>query len=320
MNAVSTTKAKGQVYSQSFGKRLVTDFRRNGELYILVIPVLAYFIIFQYGPMYGAQIAFRNFRPMAGIWGSEWVGFQWFMQFFNSPFFLSRLYNTFRISFLSLVFGFPAPIILALFLNEVKSRKFARTVQTITYMPFFISVVVVAGMLINFLGSTGVITQLLAPFGVPARNMLDNVNYFLPIFILTGIWQGVGWGSIVYLAALQGIDQEQYEAASIDGANRWQQTIHVTIPGILPTIVILLILRMGQMLAVGADLILLIYGPAIYDVADVIQTFVFRQGIENANHSYATAVGLFNSVVNLTFLIGANFLAKKASSDEMSLF
>jgi len=318
MSAISANK--GRVHSHGFFKRLAIDFRRNGDLYLLVIPVLIFYGLFQYGPMYGAQIAFRNFQPLRGITGSPWVGFLHFERFFTGPFFWQLLYNTFRISFLGLVFGFPAPIILALLINEVRNRAFARTVQTLTYMPFFIAAVVVAGMIRNFVSDQGIITLMLGPFGVPQRDMLIGTNYFLPIFILQGIWQGVGWGSIVYLAALQGIDSEQYEAASIDGANRWQQVLHVTIPGIMPTIVILLILRMGQMLAVGHEMILLLYNATNWAVSDVISTFVFRMGIEQFNASFATAVGLFNSVVNLTFLIAANWISKKASSDEMSLF
>ena len=305
---------------ERFSNRLLDDLKKNKELYLLVIPVLAFYFVFHYGPMYGAIIAFQNFRPALGIAESDFVGFTHFQDFFGSVFFGRVLWNTVRISFLRLIFEFPAPIILALLINEVKNRTFARTVQTITYMPFFISMVVVAGMIHTFTREAGIITQMLSVFGIPAQNMLNNVSYFLPILIVSDIWQGVGWGSIIFLAALQGIDQEQYEAASIDGAGRWKQTLHVTLPGIMTTIVILFILRMGTVLTVGAEKILLLYNPLTYEVADVISTFVYRRGLLDFQFSYATAVGLFNSVVNVAFLCTANYLSKRVTADGTSLF
>lgn len=303
-----------------FWRRLGRDLTKNWDLYLLVLPVLAFYAIFHYAPMYGAVIAFQNFRPALGISGSPWVGFQHFQDFFGSFFFTRVLWNTIRISLLGLIFVFPAPIVLALLINEVKNKKFARLVQTITYMPFFIAMVVVAGMIRTFVAHDGVITTLLGPLGVPARNMLDNVSYFLPILVISEIWQTVGWGSIIFLAALQGIDQEQYEAAAIDGAGRWKQTIHVTIPGILTTIIILFILRMGNMLSVGAERILLLYSPQVYEVADVIATFVYRRGLLEFQFSYAAAVNLFNSVVNIFFLVTANYMSRKVTANEVSLF
>ena len=309
-----------KIHKEGFWRRLGKDLYQNKDLYLLVIPVLAFYAIFHYAPMYGAVIAFQNFRPALGISDSPWVGFQHFQDFFGSFFFRRLMVNTIRISLLSLIFVFPSSIILALLINEVKNKKFARLVQTITYMPFFISMIVVAGMIRTFVAHDGIITTLLGPFGVPARNMLDNVSYFLPILVISEIWQQVGWGSIIFLAALQGIDQEQYEAAAIDGAGRWKQTIHVTLPGILTTIVILFILRMGNMLSVGAERILLLYSPQVYEVADVISTFVYRRGLVDFQFSYAAAVNLFNSVVNVFFLVTANWLSRKVTANEVSLF
>ena len=328
MAAMSAPKKGGRkwfrknrkVHNKPFGARLAEDMRRNWSLYLMVIPVLAYFIIFQYGPMYGAQIAFRNFRPALGIRASDWVGLQHFRDFFGSVFFTRVLRNTLRISFLRLIFEFPAPIFLALLINEVKHKYFARTVQTITYMPFFISIIVVAGLIRTFVDQHGVVTQFFMFFGMDQQNMLNNVSYFLPILIVSDIWQTIGWGSIIFLAALQGIDQEQYEAAAIDGAGRIKQTLHVTLPGILPTILILLILRMGTMVSVGQEKILLLYSPLNWEVSDVIQTFVYRRGLLDAQFSFASAVGLFNSAINIMLVVGANFLSRKASPDKTSLF
>ena len=320
MSTAKAVKAAKSPNGLSFGKRLLRDLAKNRDLYILVIPVLLFYAIFHYGPMYGATIAFKEYKPALGIGGSPWVGFMHFRDFFSSYYFGRLLLNTVRISFVMLIFGFPAPIILALLINEVKSRNFSRTIQTVTYMPHFISMVVVCGMIVQFCKDTGFITQMLSVFGVPAKNMLDNSSYFVPIYAISGIWQEIGWGSIIYLAALAGIDQEQYEAAKIDGANRWKQTIHVTIPGILPQIIILFILRMGSALNVGYEKIILLYNPLTYEVADVISTFVYRKGLLEFGWSYSSAVGLFNSVVNLLFLIGANYISKRASSDDVSLF
>ena len=307
-------------HSKPFSKRFSEDMKRNKELYLLVLPVLAFYAIFQYGPMYGALIAFQNFRPALGMRESAWVGLQHFRDFFGSVFFTRVLWNTIRISLLRLVFEFPAPILLALLINEVKHKYFARTVQTITYMPFFISIIVVAGLIRTFVGADGIVTQFFGIFGVPNQNMLNNTSYFLPILIVSDIWQSIGFGSIIYLAALQGIDQEQYEAASIDGAGRFKQTIHVTLPGIIQTIIILFILRMGSMLSVGAEKILLLYSPLTWEVSDVIGTFVFRRGLLDMQFSYAAAVGLFNSAVNIMFLLSANYLSRKVSADNTSLF
>lgn len=304
--------------TDSFWQKFKKDFTLNKYLYILAAPIILYYVIFHYKPMYGAIIAFKNFSPGKGILGSEWVGIKHFKDFFSSTYFVRILRNTLTISLSQLLFGFPAPIILALMINELRTKTFARTVQTITYMPHFISTVVICGMIKEFTSKTGVITILLSKFGFPQQTMLNNPNLFVPIYVISGIWQGVGWGSIIYLAAITGINQELYDAAKIDGAGRWKQTLHVTLPGILPTIIILLILRIGTILSVGSEKILLLYNPVTYETADVISTYVYRMGLLNANWSYSSAVGLFNSVVNFALVVFANWLSSRVS--EISLW
>lgn len=297
---------------------LVKDFKKNKLIYLMALPVLAYYIIFHYGPMYGVIIAFKNFSPGRGILGSSWVGFQWFKDFFSSYYFGRLLRNTVLINVLNLIFSFPAPIILALLLNELRHERFKKTVQTVSYLPHFISLVVICGMIHDFTARDGIINDIVEWFGGERKTMLLEPGLFRPIYIISGIWQNVGWDSIIYLAALSGIDQELYEAAVIDGANRWKQTLHITLPGILPTIVILLIMRIGAMMNVGHEKIILLYNSNIYETADVISTFVYRKGLSQANYSYSAAVGLFNSIVNFVLIILANWFSRKAT--EISLW
>ena len=307
------------VYKEApFFKRLAIDFQKHKYKYLLILPIIVYLILFCYKPMYGLVIAFKNYLPTRGIWGSNWVGFLWFETFFKDPYFWRLLRNTFTISGLTILFGFPAPIILALLLNEVRSNKFKRTVQTITYMPYFISLVVTCSLLKIYCMENGLFPQIMELFGAQRQNLLANPKYFYPIYILSDIWQGIGWNSIIYLAALSGIDQEQYEAARIDGANRLQQVIHITLPGLMPTITILFILRMGNILNVGYEKILLLYNPSTYEVADVLSTYTYRTGLENQQYSLSTAVGLFNTMVNVVFLLITNYISKK--STESGLF
>ena len=307
------------VYKEApFFKRLAIDFQKHKYKYLLILPIIVYLILFCYKPMYGLVIAFKNYRPTRGIWGSNWVGFLWFETFFKDPYFWRLLRNTFTISGLTILFGFPAPIILALLLNEVRSNKFKRTVQTITYMPYFISLVVTCSLLKIYCMENGLFPQIMELFGAQRQNLLANPKYFYPIYILSDIWQGIGWNSIIYLAALSGIDQEQYEAARIDGANRLQQVIHITLPGLMPTITILFILRMGNILNVGYEKILLLYNPSTYEVADVLSTYTYRTGLENQQYSLSTAVGLFNTMVNVVFLLITNYISNK--STESGLF
>lgn len=291
-------------------KNLIAD----RYLYIMLIPFLLFFIIFQYKPMYGLQIAFKKYSLFKGIEASPWLGFQYFKEFFISPYFFRVLKNTIMINLYGLVFSFPAPIILALLFNEVRNEKFKRLTQTLTYLPHFVSVVVVAGLVTNFLAPTnGLINILIDKLGGEKTYFLSKPEYFRSIYIGMGIWKETGFAAVIYVAALAGIDVQLYEAAVIDGANRWKQLIHVTLPGILPTIVIMLILRVGSLLEVGYETIILIYTPATYETSDVISTYVYRAGLQEGRYDFATAVGLFNSIVALILVFTANKISNKLS-------
>lgn len=298
--------------NKTFGQRLAIDFKRHKWKYLIYIPIVVYLILFCYKPMYGIIIAFKDFRASLGIMDSPWVGFKHFTRFFNDVYFTRLLRNTLSISVLSLIFSFPAPVLLALLLNEVRVSWFKRTVQTITYMPHFISTVIVCALLQNFFGPAGLFTELSTHFGGNGLSLIGQSKYFYLIYIGSGIWQGVGWSSIIYLAALAGIDQEQYEAARIDGAGRLQQMWYITLPGLLPTVSMLLILQIGSLLSVGYEKIMLLYQPMTYEVADVISTYTYRKGMLEADYSYSTAIGLFNSIVNIILIVTANKVSKKA--------
>ena len=293
--------------------KISRDWKMNKYKYLLILPVLVYLALFCYKPMYGLIIAFNNYKPTRGITGSDYVGLMWFDNFFNNIYFWRLLSNTFTISALSIVFGFPAPIILALLLNEIQNDKFKRTVQTITYMPYFISLVVTCSIIKIYCQENGLFSQIIEIFGGTRRNLLIDPSAYRPIYVLSGIWQNIGWNSIIYLAALSGIDQEQYEAARIDGANRFQQMLHITIPGILPTIMILFVLRMGSILNVGYEKVLLLYTENTYNVADVFSTYTYRVGLEQKQYSLSTAVSLFNTMVNIMFLVFTNWLSRKTT-------
>lgn len=293
------------------------DFKRNKLLYLMVIPMVVYLIVFCYYPMYGASIAFKTFVPAKGIMDSPWVGIKHFKDFFDSFYFWRLFRNTFLISFWSFLFGFPAPIILALMLNEVKLKIYKRVAQTVSYLPFFISLVVICGIVRDFVGQSGLIGQLAIALGAAPGNLLSNPDNFRSIYVISGIWQGVGWGSIIYLAAISNIDMELYDAAYIDGAGRFRQIIHITIPCIVPTIIILLILNIGNIMNVGFEKIILLYNPGTYETADVIASFTYRKGLLENNFSYSTAVGLFNSVVNFIFLVTANFISRRVSETSL---
>lgn len=297
--------------------RLGRDLDTNRELYLLFVPVFIYYLLFQYLPMYGAIIAFKNYTPSTGIWQSPWVGFTHFINFFQSHYFWTLLRNTLWISLTQLVFGFPAPILLALLLNELRNKFFGRFVQTVTYMPHFISLIVICGMILQFTRDNGVITYILGFFGYPKQTMLNNPANFVPLYVISGIWQEIGWGSIIFLAALTGIDQELYEAASIDGAGRLGKVIHITLPGILPTIVIMFIMRVGRVMSIGAEKIILLYNPAIYETSDVISSYVYRRGIIGTDWSFSSAVGLFNSVINFLLVISVNALSRKVNETSL---
>lgn len=301
-----------------FNKKAVRqDWLRNWKLYAMMIPVLVFYIAFCYKPMYGAIIAFKDFDPTLGILGSDWVGFENFADFFGSTDFGRVLRNTLNISIQNIIFGFPAPILLALLINELEQKRFAKVVQTITYMPHFISLVVVCGLIKDFVSDTGVITNLLGIFGFPQINMLQEASMFVPIYVISGIWQEIGWGSIIYLAALAGVDQELYEAASIDGAGRLRQTWSITLPSIMPTIITMFILKLGSIMNIGFEKIILLYDPMTYSTADVISSFVYRAGIINQDYGFSTAVGLFNSVINFGLILVANTISRKVNETSL---
>jgi len=262
--------------------------------------------------MYGVLIAFKDYRVSLGIWGSPWVGFEYFIRFFESFFFTRLVANTFLISLYSILWGFPIPIIFALILNEFRDGAFKRVIQTISYFPHFISLVVVCGMIIDFLSPQGgIVNQLIVLFGGSPINFLGMPQWFRTVFIGSSIWQGFGFGSIIYIAAISGINPELYEAARIDGAGRFKQMLHVTLPGIRGTILTLLILNIGNIMSVGFERIILLYNPATYATADVISTYVYRIGLLGAQYSYAAAIGLFNSVINIAILLTVNTLCRK---------
>ena len=316
-NDIKITQTSQIYSSSSFGKVVLRDFVKNKFVYLMVLPVLLYYAIFYYAPMYGAIIAFKDYNPSLGIMDSPWIGFKHFADFFNSYYFWRIIKNTFTISISSLIFGFPAPIILALLINELKNKFYAKTVQTITYLPHFVSLIVICGIIKDFTASDGIISYVMQYFGAKKVTMLNDPNLFVPIYVASEIWQTVGWGSIIYLAALVGIDPQLYEAAKIDGAGRWKQLMNITIPGIMPTIIVMLILRMGSMLNVGFEKIILLYSPLIYDSADVISSFVYRKGLQEFNYSFTAAVGLFNSAINFAMLITANWFSKKFSENSL---
>ena len=299
-------------------KEIKVDFARNKGLYLLFIPVLIYYLIFAYGPLYGALIAFKDFSPVQGVMGSPWVGFKHFIRFFSIPTFWTVLRNTLTISISTLIFSFPMPIILALLMNELRSPRFAKIVQNATYLPHFISLVVTCGIVKDFVSDTGIVTSLLTHFGVPKVTLLNYPQYFVPVYVVSGIWSTMGWSSVIYLSALTSIDATLYEAAEIDGAGKWRQVLHITLPGILPTIITMFILQVGKVMNVGHEKILLLSNDSILDVTEVISTYVYRVGLLKHSYSYSTAVNMFNSILNLLLLSAANRVSKKVS--EVSLW
>ena len=302
---------------QSFSQRVKKDFKRNRALYLLVLPVLIFYIVFHYKPMYGAIIAFKDYSPGIGITNSPCVGFANFIRFFKGPYFTRLIRNTLLLSLYSLLFGFPAPIILALLLNEVRNKKFKSVTQTITYLPHFISMIVVTGMISNFCLSNGLFNDIIALFGGERSPLLQNPNLYRTIYVASSIWQEIGWGSIIYLSALSGVDAQLYEAASIDGAGKWKQMLHVTLPGISPTIITMLILKMGSLMSLGYEKTILLYNASTYETADIISSYTYRVGLMDQDWSYSTAIGLFNSVINCILLVLSNRLSKKLSDTSL---
>lgn len=296
-------------------RRLLRGIRMNYFYYLLMLPGLIYFLIFHYLPMMGIVIAFKNITPFSGLEGiisQPFVGLYHFQIFFKSYFFKSILANTLIISVMKMAFSFPAPIILALLINEVRLLWFKRIVQTISYMPHFLSMVIVAGLVMAMLSTEGgLINQAIKALGGETHGFLSDPKWFRWILVLTTLWQTIGWNSILYLAAMAGIDPQLYEAAMIDGASRWQQIRHITLPGITYVIIILLIFAVGGLLNAGFEQILLLYSPAVYQVGDIIDTYVYRSGLLSMQYSYATAVGLFKSVLAMAMLLTTNWIAHR---------
>ena len=328
-SAGSTKKEKKGI--AGWFKNECSKFSRGKFLLLLMIPGVAFYAIFQYWPFYGLLAAFKDYQPRLGILGSPWAdnyGFAEFIRFFTIPDVWNYVWNTIVLSVLHIIWLFPLAIILALFINELRGAKFKKIVQTVSYLPHFVSVAAVAGMLTLFLSSQqtpvgagslaneGIINQFLLKLhlvkeGIP---FLQRTEWFRTVYIASDVWQSIGWSAIIYIAALSAVDQELYEAAVIDGAGRWNQMLHVTLPGITPTIVILLVMRIGQLLSVGYEKIILLYNPTVYETADVISTYVYRRALlEGGNYGYSAAVGMFNSIINFVLLITANRISKRIS-------
>lgn len=294
------------------------DFKRNFGIYAIALPGILYYLIFGYIPMYGIIIAFKDYSPGLGILGSPWVGFEHFISFFSSYYFTRVIRNTILLNLYLIVFGFPVPIILALSLNELRGKYLKKTVQSITYLPHFISSVIICGMIVDFTSSSGFITTIVNAFGGNYNNLLHKEEFFRTIYVASDIWQTFGWSSIIYLAAMSGLDTELYEAAMLDGANKFKQLIHITLPGIAPTIIIMFILRIGQVMSLGAEKVILLYNPVVYETADIISSYVYRKGLVESDYSFSTAVGMFNSLINCALIYISNLISRKFS--ETSLF
>lgn len=305
---------------QNLKKRLFRAFQRDKWLYLIMLLPVLYYALFCYYPMYGVTLAFKQYKPKLGIIGSPWAsnhGMKYVQQVVQDPYFWTVFWNTIILNIENLIITFPAPIILALLLNELMHPGYKRLVQTVTYLPHFLSTVVVVGMMNSMFNSSGIVNQMIASMGMDKINFLNDAQYFRPMYIGSNIWQGIGWDSIIFLSALSGLDMQLYEAAKIDGAGRWKQTLHVTLPGILPTIIIMLILAMGCIMNVSYQKILLMMTGTNQSVSDVISTYVYRRGITKADFSYATAVNLFQSLVSLLFVSVTNWISRKTSETSL---
>ncbi|OUS70441.1 sugar ABC transporter permease [Paenibacillus sp. MY03] len=293
-------------------------WRNNKYLWLMFLPCLIYYLVFRYAPMFGLVITFKNYNLFRGVWASDWVGFKYYRMFLENPDFLLLMKNTFLLGIMNLALGFPAPIILALLLNEVRKAAFKRFVQTVSYLPHFISNVIVASMVIMFLSPTGgLINELITALGFEPINFMNEPGMFRWIYVLSEIWQHIGWETIIYLAALTAVDPQLYEAASIDGASRMRKLWHVTLPGISFAIVITLILNIGSVLEIGFEKVFLLQNPAIYETADIISTYVYRIGMEQGNFSYGAAIDLFMGIISLIFIYTANFVSRRVSETSL---
>lgn len=307
-----------QQTKSSLGVSIVREWKRHKWLYGMAIPGVLIVFLFNYVPMYGILLAFKDYHIKEGILGSPWVGFKYFEMFFSNPLAVRTIKNTFLLGLYNLLWSFPAPIILALLFNELKNQRFKKIIQTISYYPNFVSTVIIIGMLSTFCASDGIFNDIRGIFGAEPVNFMGEPEYFRTLYIASGIWQGVGFGTIIYLASLSGVDPTLYDVADIDGASRFAKIWHITLPHLKPTIVILLIMAVGGTFGADSNKILLMYSPATYSTADVIGTYTYREGIQGAQFEYTTAVGLFQTVVNFIFLIVTNWIARKLS--DISLF
>lgn len=294
--------------------RRLRSVLKNTDLYLMLLPVIIYFIVFEYLPMYGISIAFKDFSPRLGIWGSEWAGFDHFQRFFKSFRFESLIKNTINMSLLSLIFGFPVPIIFALMVNELRSLGSRRVVQTVSYMPHFLSTVVVVSILLTFTSpSAGIINRILKALGAESIYFMADPDWFKPLYVISGIWQSFGWSSIIYSAAISSIDAEQFEAAEVDGATKMQKIRFITIPSIIPTAIIMLILQTGSIMSVGFEKVFLMQNDLNIRASEVISTYVYKVGLLSADFSFSAAVGFFNSVINFALIIIVNWVARRTS-------
>lgn len=293
----------------------VEHIQKYWILYLMMIPATVLLILFTYGPMYGIIMAFQDFTVFKGYTGSPFVGLKHFQRLFSDPLFYRLFKNTFMVGVLDFLFSFPAPLIFALILNEVRKVRFKSVVQSISYLPHFIPLVVMVGIIFELFGSYGIINSLLSSLGMEPISFFTKSEWFLPLYIGSGVWKTIGWGSIIYMGALTNIDSTLYEAADMDGANRWQKMWHVTLPSLRPTVVTLFILNAGGIMQVGFEKVFLMSSPATYEVSDVLSTYVYRQGILNSDFSYSAAVGLFNNIVALLFVLLANKIAKKLGEE-----
>ncbi len=303
---------------ESFRLRLKRDIRKNWILYVMILPVVIYYAVFAYAPLYGIQLAFKNYRIRDGIWGSPWIGFEHFVRFFKSYNFGLLMRNTIGISLYSLLAGFPIPIVFALMLNYVRNRFLKKSVQMVSYAPYFISTVVMCGMIVIFLHpDTGILNTLRGFFGLEALDFLSRPEWFKSIYVWTGVWQGMGFSSIIYIAALSGVDHQLHEAAIVDGASKLQRIFHIDLPSIRPTILMLLILQMGSIMSVGFEKVFLLQNTLNVQAASVISTYVYQVGLINNDYGYSTAIGLFNSVINMLLLVAANQICKRLTQESL---
>ena len=320
IGAALVSQAPGRL--RGWRMRLIKEMRLNGQLYVMILPVLVGFFFFRFYPLYGLQIAFKDYNIVAGVRGSEWVGLENFLKFFEDPFFFRVVKNTVVLGFLTLVISYPLPIVFAVLINEVKQQHgfFKRVTQSISYLPHFIAVVVIVGLIYDFFSFDGIVNQMAVALTGEKWRILGTSAWFRPLYIGSVLWQGIGWGSIIFLAALTSIPPEHYEAAIVDGASRWQRIRYVTLPGLLPVINVTLILSVATIVSVGFERAFLLQQPATYSVSDVIATYVYRRGLIKFDFSYGAAIGMFDSIIAFMLVIAANYIVKRTNADREGLW